>query len=1473
MSFDVKIGYNRRAAAKVDQEIILQDVEGRELTDEAGAELITLEEGFISSELTANKAVSVGLPTEKRAINYFYTILFGESFVVRKQDPDVGGDPTVKVINPEGAYKYIRKDSRIQISTGISINESDPNNPGSTRPDGNKFEIFTIQNAVEIPPNLSQSGKLEVRYTLNAAPSFENPITYIRRVLIKERTGILKIEEQFKTTSEVSTTLLGIDRAEEQLGLFSNVSTYGLNTDEFVFFDDNPPTGPGEWSYRYTESGFQHQPAGVEHIKNEGALRVVSYPVPYTFPYPPLTLDIGPDGQDRNGLFSVEGWRRWQNWVSLGKGLYEYYLVRRNAQVFSEEFNSNYQKYNRFITRFLPAINIYDDNTNYAGVNYSNSSRNYYTKISIWTDTWHAIVDGTRLEDPVSGSFISFATLAELGGSNFFSLRGTGTDPTIGAGSTETETGVPVDPQDPLFGKIVLNPYQESWINRTWISADPGGAPSLDDFRPGYNPTGSQFALLQSRQAFRYQPGRISGYTFGTRAVMDKTEGANYSEWGIFNDFDEYVFRREGANFYIIRRSTIQYNDGKGSYLEELGLTDEFGNENPNNVTYYTKEIGGKIYQFQEVKLGKEKFNGDTLDGNGPSGYLLNTDQITMYKIEFGWYGAIGLRLYAYIPVGNGEARWVIVHTFVIENKLNVPSMGDPFFKFKYEMRIGAGQAPDLTQPQLLYKYGTSMYIDGGDEGTVNVYSQTCDEKILPSNGGSISLFGIYPKSVITSGDGTKIPNKKIIIPRQISITSNGFVELNVVKCTACKGTSFLYLPNVTANTTGDVRLFNKVNGLSTTVTLAKVNKTILSNPSTSTIRVSNIEYLRVGDFLLDTVDDVSVTGVLAWDGLTHFIKSITTITQGSEYEIEFNGVVFDQTISNGTTLQFQPRFISDGERTGVGLSYSDNYAKVISTRIWNTYLGRSISGNYGETIDLLQYVYDDYHQLVEPRDLDPEKITISSTNLSPANFFGETGTFEVRLSQLNNIATSPNPINGPRSAINWLNPYNRESLGQVADFAIGFTPNKPLFDITGELIGWEKPDGTTLTENLNGTITNVINLPKNQMVYLEQHPYGRDVTLEGLEEGEGWRDRIPMFVQDFRINTPPGSYTGRCAETILTKNDPTEVLCEEVVSNDLSSIAFNNWRGFDTVAEKDQYLASSSIFITALSPIISSAGDPTGGQTAIKLGSTYIKDFYDDNQDVYNVRFNTVQKSYATTRNGQATTVYVVGIDASFLSAKDSNGTLLLNNVTEFLVAYNSVRLSAWFRGDYYDTPNSYTTGPGSDGIFEFEAFPLYPVIKLRDGAIIRSAQVTDIDPVGNVKAFNPQWKVSYKNGSPAVQYTAGTNNQTGEINANGVGSRNETPQGVDSLIPSAFQQADRLSSSQIDRQGDSLLRPGSTLTTLYINNQTKTFDLQDIFNFDRKVITPDIVNTEAIYFVGRVLDNSPNISIQANITYVEQL
>ena len=1483
-SFDVKIGYNKRAAAKRDLTVILQDVEGTQLTDESNAPLITTVEGFLVSELTTDKALSVVLPTEGRIVSKFFTILFAQSFEVKRtQNPGTQQqiDPYVRVINPEGSYRFIRKDSRIEIATGAPIVELDPNNPPlGTRPDGNTFEQFVVQSVIEIRASQSASGFLEVLYVLNEDPSFENPITYLRRVIQRERTSLVKIEEQFASTSEVSNSLLGVPRAETQLGLFSNVSTYGFNADEFVFYTDNPTTGPTVWSNRATETGETHTAARVTEVKNEGALRLESFPVPYTFPYPPLSQNIGPDGNDTLGLYNKNAWDKWQNFLQLGKSLYEFFLQKRELQGgFNGDPSSNYQKYNNFLSRFLPAINIWDDNTYYNGLNYNNNESRYYTKIAIWTDTWRSIKQG-NLKDPVNNEVINFSYLTQ----EQLVLRGTGKFTDLNAGSIENQSQVPTNISDPLYGKVDYNPFKETWQNIPWEFADisGGGDPDADDFVPGYNATGGQFALLQSRQAFRYQPGRISGYTFGTRAYLDKSESANYAEWGIFNDFDDYVFRREGANFFIVRRSTIHY---PSSFLQELGLADEFGTENSSFVSYYDKVIGGKTYTFQEIKLSKERFNGDSLNGNGPSGYLLNTDEITMYKIEFGWYGAIGLRMYAYIPVENGEARWVVVHTFVIENKLNVPSMGDPFFRFKYELRIGAGQAPDLVEPQVLYKYGTSMYIDGGDEGTVNVFSETSDEKLLSTSGNYTSVFGLYPKNFITSGSGVPIPNKKIIIPKQMSITADGFAEINVIKCRACKGSGFLYMPNLTVGQHGDIRKLQKLDinsSFNTDVTLAPIDKVINSTVTNSTtINLPNADYLRPGDKLTDQFNGVTIPGIPGTP-----LPRIISISDvgGGVFNVELDQAV---TLNANDNVTFQPVFIvDDTTRKVYNLDYSDFQSKIIYKDIWNTYIGDELRDE-GATVNLLMYVVGDRHNLDYERKLDPTKIGTfdqASNTIIPADFFGDpnTETFDVRLSQRKAIVASPNAVSGPLSLIKFLNNYSRESgsVGsQLTDWRIGFTPNRPVFGVNGEITSWIKPDGiTTLTENRGNGITNVVLLPESEYIYLDYHPYSQGVTTTGIESGEGFRDRIPPFVEDFRIANPPGSYSGRCSSLSVSKNVPVDKAVKQIDSSELQNVPTNNWNGFDPedASELGNYLNLSQYFLTSTNePIVPSGGNTVGGQIAANIDGAYIKNFFIGGQ-VFESRFAGPQQSYGNinSNTGQPETIFVVPITIDMAGSEDGSGNPLFTS-NDFFISYNSVSIKSWFsESDKYSNPEGFTSRPGGDGIFEFDAFPLYPFILMRDNAQIRGVEIHNVDLLGNVSTFNPQWKYNFINGNPTVTYNAGTNNQTGEINADGVGSITQTPSGIDELIPSAFTQVSRLSSSQIDRQGESLLRPGSALTTLYINNETKTFDLTDVFGFDRKVITPDILNTEAVYFVGRAIGtNAGPVTIRVNVTYVEQL
>mgnify|MGYP004199839889 CR=1 FL=1 len=102
----------------------------------------------------------------------------------------------------------------------------------------------------------------------------------------------------------------------------------------------------------------------------------------YTFPYPPLTVNLDDQGNDTLGLYNEAAWNKWVAFLQLGKALYEYYLVKRDNEPKSDNPNSNYLKYNQLLTRFLPAINLWDDTTYYGGTNYGDSSSRYWIRES-----------------------------------------------------------------------------------------------------------------------------------------------------------------------------------------------------------------------------------------------------------------------------------------------------------------------------------------------------------------------------------------------------------------------------------------------------------------------------------------------------------------------------------------------------------------------------------------------------------------------------------------------------------------------------------------------------------------------------------------------------------------------------------------------------------------------------------------------------------------------------------------------------------------------------------------------------------------------------------------------------------------------------------------------------------------------------------------------------------------------------------
>lgn len=240
---------------------------------------------------------------------------------------------------------------------------------------------------------------------------------------------------------------------------------------------------------------------------------------------------------------------------------------------------------------------------------------------------------------------------------------------------------------------------------------------------PGGFTNGVMNAFWETKRTFRYQPGRVTGFTFGTRMSTNSGYEGERVQWGCRNDYgDGYYFQLEqGTDLFIIYR-----------------------------------RFNPLLNEVEEIKVPRDEWNGDQVSLNATAtGWVLDLSKVTMFKIEFSWYGAVGAKFLAYVPVDHGEARWVKLHYVLIENQLEFPSLRSAFMKMFVQARNTAG----AQSPAFINLYGSSVYIDGGDKGTVTLGSAALDvAKNIDSTGRSI--LGLQVKGTINNVD-----NQKAIYP------------------------------------------------------------------------------------------------------------------------------------------------------------------------------------------------------------------------------------------------------------------------------------------------------------------------------------------------------------------------------------------------------------------------------------------------------------------------------------------------------------------------------------------------------------------------------------------------------------------------------------------------------------------------------------------------------------------------------------
>jgi len=308
----------------------------------------------------------------------------------------------------------------------------------------------------------------------------------------------------------------------------------------------------------------------------------------------------------------------------------------------------------------------------------------------------------------------------------------------------------------------------------------------------------------------------------------------------------------------------------------------------PEYINWIKNNVKPEFYGVYDYRVPRSRFSHDTLDGKtalsgnskqrlysdlatGESGtarpgeiyeidevtqfadslYAFDFTKVTMLKIEFSWYGAVGALFLAYVPVANGEARWVRVHHLRASNQLKIASLGNATLPITYttygggdQYSLGDGEDANFTDrgygadAHSIVKYGASYYIDGGDRGTVRLYSHNNEDTAdaygkqwTIKNGSYVSSgnkIAINSTSLEAGNPNTSV-DARFFMGARVKTSNRTDQNIKIVWADA----THAYLSSVPTSTTGIKLLVDRANstfGLET-------KKVILSTRESNAVR------------------------------------------------------------------------------------------------------------------------------------------------------------------------------------------------------------------------------------------------------------------------------------------------------------------------------------------------------------------------------------------------------------------------------------------------------------------------------------------------------------------------------------------------------------------------------------------------------------------------------------------------------------
>ena len=327
------------------------------------------------------------------------------------------------------------------------------------------------------------------------------------------------------------------------------------------------------------------------------------------------------------------------------------------------------------------------------------------------------------------------------------------------------------------------------------------------------------YASLQTKANFPYQAGRAMNTSYGVQFSRGSANENVVIEFGSYDNDDGYgfrilyedgkdkllIFRRtsSGETSGLVQRDSIPYLAGHSELMGENAYEQiiEIGNSTASGYTVATNgnRLDGSLTGAVDVN-GNPTTTGHKLslfDGS------LTASHLTMFKIEYSWYGASGAAFSAFVPLDKAPQpnipRWVKIQTIPIGGNLQFPSLKNPDKPLTFRIYRRADKTLSTNVPSanaFLSTFGTSVSIEAGDPKPMEIFPATSG-LVTITNSLSNPVLGLRIKPTIksstntTTGLSVDTPNQLRAYPLKLSISSTAPCSFTLLKNPTVTGNVF----------------------------------------------------------------------------------------------------------------------------------------------------------------------------------------------------------------------------------------------------------------------------------------------------------------------------------------------------------------------------------------------------------------------------------------------------------------------------------------------------------------------------------------------------------------------------------------------------------------------------------------------------------------------------------------------------------